>query len=353
MKALIDWLDERTGCRGIVNSWLLEPLPGGPSWQRAWGFTILFAFAVEFITGFFLWTAYNPSSQSAWESVFYVQHVMTGGWVLRGLHHWIADVLVVLITLHLLQLIVTGAYRAPREFNFWTTLVMGLLLSGFVLTGALLPWDQNGYWATAVKTNVAGMLPVVGGAVKALVLGGADYNHHTLARFFALHAGLLPALLLAVVALQLHVRRRQAPAVDSNTTELKRYWPDQALFNAVACLATLCAALFLTWKFHGAHLTAPADPTGNYPARPEWYFTSLYALRNLFHGPMELFGALGIPHIILGFLFLMPILGRWKLGHAFNIAFFLGVLGGAGFRACGGGAVLSIGAGCGDGVGAC
>lgn len=326
---ILDWLEERTGLRSLLQSWLHEPLPGPPSWRRAWGATILFAFLVEFITGFFLWTAYNPSSQSAWESVFYVQHVMNAGWVLRGLHHWMSDVLVVLITLHLLQMIVTGAYRAPREFNFWIVLVMGLLLSGFVLTGALLPWDQQGYWATAVKTNVAGMLPVVGGAIRTLVLGGGDYNHHTLARFFALHAGLFPILLLAIIALQFHVERRQVPVASRGFPPPKRLWPDQLLVNAVACLATLCVALFLTWKFHGAHLTAPANPTGNFPARPEWYFTCLYALRNLFHGDLELFGALGIPHIILGFLFLMPLVGRWKLGHAFNIAFFLGVLGGA------------------------
>lgn len=329
MKPLLDWLDDRTGFRGLLESWLCEPLPGPPSWRRAWASTILFAFVVEFITGFFLWTAYNPSSQSAWESVFYVQHVMTGGWILRGLHHWMADVLVVLITLHLLQMIITGAYRAPREFNFWIVLIFGMLTSGFVLTGALLPWDQQGYWATAVKTNVAGMLPGVGSAVKALVLGGPDYNHHTLARFFALHAGLFPALLLAVVAVQLRVHHRQVRPASGGFPPPKRFWPDQFLCNAIACLATLGTALFLTWKFHGAHLSAPADPTDNFPARPEWYFTCLYALRNLFHGDLELFGALGIPHIILGFLFLMPLIGRWKLGHAFNIVFFLGVLGGA------------------------
>jgi ubiquinol-cytochrome c reductase cytochrome b subunit len=329
MKALLAWLDDRTGCHALAKGFLEESLPGGPSWRRAWSAAILFAFMTECVTGFFLWTAYNPSSQSAWESVFYVQHVMTTGWILRGLHHWMADVLVVMITLQLLQMVLTGSYRAPREFNFWTTLVMGLLLSGFILTGALLPWDQNGYWATAVKTNVAGMIPVIGGAIKTLVLGGSDYNHHTLARFFALHAGLLPILLAGIIALQMRARRRQGGQITEASGETPRFWPDQLLFNAVACLATMAAAIFLTWKFHGAHLTAPVDSTDNYPARPEWFFTCLYALRNLFHGDLELFGALGIPHIILGFLFLMPVLGRWKLGHGFNVAFFLGVLGGA------------------------
>ena len=87
---LQDWFDDRTGYRGILHSMLFEPIPGGARWRYVWGSTLVFAFATQMITGFFLWTGYSPSSQTAWESVFYIQYEMAGGWLLRGIHHFMA-----------------------------------------------------------------------------------------------------------------------------------------------------------------------------------------------------------------------------------------------------------------------
>src|ERR1051326_5942369 len=119
MKALFDWLDQRTGYRGIVQAALYESIPGGARWRYVWGSTLVFTFNVQLITGFFLWMNYSPSSQTGWESVYYIQHSMAGGWLLRGIHHFTAQAMIVLLMLHMMQVIVDGAYRAPREFNFW------------------------------------------------------------------------------------------------------------------------------------------------------------------------------------------------------------------------------------------
>ena len=97
----------------------------------------------------FLWMAYSPSTQTAWESVYYIQHEMHGGWLLRGIHHFMAQAMVVLLALHLMQVVIDGAYRAPREVNFWLGLVLMQIVLGLALTGYLLPWDQKGYWATS------------------------------------------------------------------------------------------------------------------------------------------------------------------------------------------------------------
>jgi ubiquinol-cytochrome c reductase cytochrome b subunit len=123
---------------------------------------LVFAFVVQAVTGIFLWMAYSPSSQTAYESVFFIQHEMTGGWLLRGLHHFMAQAMVVVMGIHLLQVIVDGAYRAPREVNYWLGLVLMQIVMGLGLTGYLLPWDQKGYWATNVATNLATLVPVVG-----------------------------------------------------------------------------------------------------------------------------------------------------------------------------------------------
>jgi ubiquinol-cytochrome c reductase cytochrome b subunit len=302
-----------------------------------WGSTLVFTFSVQLVTGLFLWMSYSPSSQTAWESVYYMQYEMLLGWLLRGIHHFTAQAMIVLLVLHLLQVIIDGAYKAPREVNFWLGLILMQIVLGLSLTGYLLPWDQKGYWATKVATNIAGITPVVGEQVQALAVGGASYGHHTLTRFFALHAGLLPALLVGFLALHIYVFRRHGitvpdPIYQADTT----FWPDQMLKDAVACLAVLATVLLLC-IYHGAgphggaELGAPADPTENYDARPEWYFLFLFQFLKYFPGESEIIGAMVIPGAVMGVLVLMPLLGRWKLGHRFNIAFIFGILLGIGF----------------------
>src|SRR5215467_3140398 len=192
IKRFTDWADQRTGCRRIVHEALYENVPGGARWRYVWGSTLTFALAVQFITGIFLWMGYSPSAQTAWESVDYIQNEMWGGWLLRGIHHYTAQVMTVLLVLHLMQVVIDGAYKAPREINFWFGLVLLQIVLGLSLTGYLLPWDQKGFWATKVATNILGITPVVGHALQKIVIGGSEYGHHTLTRFFALHAGVLP-----------------------------------------------------------------------------------------------------------------------------------------------------------------
>jgi ubiquinol-cytochrome c reductase cytochrome b subunit len=347
---LLNWLDHRTGYRHFVHEALFERIPGGARWRYVWGSTLVFTFATQVITGIFLWMAYSPSAQSAWESVYYIQNEMQGGWLLRGLHHFTAQAMIVLLVLHLMQVVIDGAYRAPREVNFWIGLALMLLVLGLSLTGYLLPWDQKGYWATRVATNLMSLgdrrLPV-------LVVGGADYGHHTLTRFFALHAGVLPGLLIGFLVLHVALFRRHGichklPVKRSDAT----FWPDQVLKDTVACLAVLAVVLFLIMRPGlpgwlggaglpanasnlGAELGAPADPAHAYSAaRPEWYFLFLFQFLKLFQGrgeTGEFFGAIVIPGLVMLLMFLMPIFGRWKLGHRFNIAFTLLLLVGIGW----------------------
>ena len=76
MNRLLEWLDDRTGYRNLLNETLYEPIPGGARWRYVWGSTLVFTFVIQMITGICLWAAYSPSVQTAWESVFYIQHEM-------------------------------------------------------------------------------------------------------------------------------------------------------------------------------------------------------------------------------------------------------------------------------------
>lgn len=153
MKQVFEWLDRRTGVKKLAHEALYENVPGGARWRYVWGSTLTFCIGVQFITGIFLWMGYSPSGQTAWESVNYIQNEMSGGWLLRGIHHYTAQVMTVLLVLHLMQVMIDGAYKAPREVNFWFGLVLLQIVLGLSLTGYLLPWDQKGFWATKVATT--------------------------------------------------------------------------------------------------------------------------------------------------------------------------------------------------------
>jgi len=340
MKALFDWLDHRTGWRKLSHEVLYENIPGGARWRYVWGSTLMFCLAMQTVTGIFLWMAYSPSSQTAWESVYFIQDEMTGGWLLRGLHHYTAHVMTVLLVLHLMQVVIDGAYKAPREVNFWFGVGLLLLVLGLSLTGYLLPWDQKGFWATRVATNLVAAVPLVGPTLQKLVLGGPEYGHHTLTRFFALHAGVLPATVMVLVIAHVALFRRHGiTAKEPKRRPDAAFWPDQVLKDAVACLSVLATVLFFILRHRlfggqgplGPDLGAPADPSEPYSAaRPDWYFLFLFQFLKYFPGETEVWGAIVIPGLVFSIIALMPFIGNWRLGHRFNRAFLICLIVGAG-----------------------
>ncbi len=326
MNALITWLDDRTGFKGLMHEALYERVPGGARWRYVWGSTLTFTFVLQVITGFMLWSAYSPSTRTAWESVYYIQNEMTLGYIIRGVHHFAAQAMVVLMAIHLVQVIIDGAYKAPREVNFWLGIVLMMIVLGLSLTGYLLPWDQKGYYATQVTTNIMSVTPVVGAEVQTLAQGSNQYGHMTLTRFFAMHAGILPALLVAFLALHIYCFRRHGLTVhDENHAPETTFWPDQVLKDAVACLAVLAVVLLLA-IFKGAELSAPADPAVKFDAaRPEWYFLFLFRFLR-FHAVESLglvYGAIVLPGLIMGIIALMPLTHKFlgDFGHTLNKAF--------------------------------
>src|SRR6266849_4578633 len=215
LSKVLDWCDHRTGYRRLVSALLIEHIPGGAKWRYVWGSCLVFVFAVQLITGVLLMTAYSPSDSTAWASVYFIQYQMDFGWLIRGLHHFGSQTMVVLLGVHMLQVAIAGAHLPPREINWW----LGLALLGSILvlslTGYLLPWDQKGFWATQVATNIAGNLPGVGGSLQKIIVGGPAYGHHTLTRFYALHVGIMPALIIVLIIAHLAVFRRHGVTVSS------------------------------------------------------------------------------------------------------------------------------------------
>ncbi|MEN9575927.1 MAG: hypothetical protein RL514_3782 [Verrucomicrobiota bacterium] len=336
IKRVLAWVDERTGLGRFAEAFLFQNLPGGSRWRYVWGTLVLYVFALQAVTGFFLWTAYSPSTQTAWESVQFIQNEMTGGWLLRGLHHFGAQAFVVVLVLHLLQMVIYGVYRAPREVNFWLVLLLLPLAIAMSATGWLLPYDQHGFWASRVPIGIMGVTPVLGPWLQKIAMGGSSVGHHTLTHFLALHAGLLPLGVALLLGTHYYLNRRHGFAdvpKDCGCPD-EKYFPAQFFKDAAACLAVLVVLLGFVlaplWNnpaaAPGVMLGAPADPSEQYSAaRPEWFMLFLFQFLKYFPGGTEVWGAMVIPGFVMTVIALMPFVAKWKHGHRFNLLF-LGTL---------------------------
>jgi ubiquinol-cytochrome c reductase cytochrome b subunit len=316
VKRVGDWLDQRIGHRAALRWALDEPVAGGASFAYVFGSVLAFLLVLQIVTGVLLATAYSPSATDAWGSVAYIQDQMTLGWFVRGLHSHGASAMVVVAGLHLLQTALYGAYKAPRELNWWVGVAMLGILLAFALTGYLLPWDQTGYWATKVATGIAGTTPVAGREIQALAQGGNEYGNLTLTRFFALHVLVLPGAMLALFALHLLLFRRHGVTphwwLDKQALarRTRPFWPDQMFKDTVAMAAVFAVMVGITMWGGGVSLDAPADPSTSFDARPEWYFRPLFQALKYFEGPMEQLVALGLPAVLGGFLIALPLIDR-------------------------------------------
>jgi quinol-cytochrome oxidoreductase complex cytochrome b subunit len=199
-----NWIDERMGWRTVWDAIFLRKIPK-VNWFYTLGSASLFVALNQAITGILLTIYYVPTPDHAYNSVQFITTEVPAGWLIRGLHHWGASAMVVLVVLHMLRVIFYGAYKFPREITWMTGVVLLILVIGFGFTGYLLPWDQKAYWATTVGTRIAGTPPLIGDTILRIVRGGADLSAITLARFFGVHVWVLPAALILVLAIHLYL----------------------------------------------------------------------------------------------------------------------------------------------------
>ena len=339
MKTLLDWLDQRTGLLSSLGNWFRRPMAGGPAWRFVWPTTIAFTLVVQAITGLALWMYYSAGRRSSWESVYYLQYQVVGGWLLRAIHFYTGQATLVLVGIYLVQMILRGACRPPREFLFWTVLLMGLTTLALNLTGDLLSWDQNGFWATSIRVAYLSHMPAIGPWLSRLAIGGPQFGTLTITRFLALHAGACTVALLGLVLLHAHLAARHGlEATGSGQTA--PYWPQQAWRDAAACFFVLAVVLALSASHGisagqaGIELGAPAnavDDPGT--ARPKWSFRGLYQLHETLSRWPEMISIFIIPGLTMLLFFVMPYIGRNLAGRALNIALTLFVFGGLGVLA--------------------
>jgi ubiquinol-cytochrome c reductase cytochrome b subunit len=326
LRKIGDWLDERTGWRASLAAWIHQPVVGGAAWAVAIGASVATCIGVLALTGIVLMTAYAPSPQSAWASVHYVQYVQDRGWIVRGLHYWAAQALLVLAAVHVAHGAISAGYRKPRELVWWLTIALPLLAVGEGITGGLLPWDQRGWWARVVEGNIIGLAPGVGGWLQQMMAGGPELGALGLARAYALHVVVLPLGIGLVLWLRRALVLRQGWAESAAS---KVAYGRVLAREAVVGAAVVFALFALVGATRGAPLDAPADPMSDYPARPEWFLLTLFEVRKFFHGPLEFWGTQLVPAAGLLVLVAMPWIDRPPRPRGVAVALALAVFAGA------------------------
>ncbi|TAJ99593.1 MAG: cytochrome bc complex cytochrome b subunit [Chloroflexota bacterium] len=315
---VLGWVENRLHLAPFIGALLHVRIPANAKTFYLGGIT-LFLFGIQVVTGTLLALYYSPTPEAAYESVLSITSDVQFGWLIRSVHHWAANLMLLFLVLHLLRIFVQAAYKYPREITWIVGGGLLLITIGFGFTGYLLPWDQRAYWATVVGTEIAGDVPVIGSSLLLLLRGGAEVSEATLARFFGIHVLVLPLLLGGLVALHLLFVHQQGLANPSRAEarpgrvtapqppdKLKPFFPDYILDEVIAWYAVLAGLVILASLFP-AGLEPKADPlvTPEH-IKPEWYFLAVYQLLKLVPETVGVVAPVALVMIIV----LLPLLDR-------------------------------------------
>ena len=329
-----DWVDQRFGWAELTYPLRKKtvPLHRLSYWYFLGGMT-LFLFLVQICTGILLLLYYRPSANEAYESVQYITTQVKFGWLIRSIHSWSANLMILTAFAHMFSVLFLRAYRKPRELTWISGVVLLFLAMGFGFTGYLLPWNTLAFFASKVGTQVAGQVPVIGHFIVVFLRGGDEVTGATLSRFFGFHVAVLPAITMTILGLHILLVQRFGISVppsierewkmDPTAAREMKFFPNFALREAMAWYIALgvlgALAAFSPWG-----IGLKADPFAPAPAgiRPEWYFLFMFQTLKIIPAKVWLFdgevlGVLGFG--VAGMLWVcLPFLeNKWQWARTF------------------------------------
>ncbi len=320
------WLDDRLHLTALYSSTAGHEVPASAgSWFYVFGSATLLCFIIQIITGACLAFVYVPSTSQAFSSLEYLNHAQFWGWYLRAVHQWGSNFMVFIMTLHMIQVFLFGAYKYPRELTWVTGVLLLLSTLGMAFTGQIMRFDQDAYWGLTIGASITGRVPLIGGQLVHVLLAGPIIAGETLSRFFSLHVFIIPGLIIAVVSMHLrlvltkgineypkpghpvHKATYDAEYADIIRKEGVPFAPDaigkDLIFSALVIVGILAAAFF----FGPKGPTGIANPTlVDTNPRPDFYFLSIFAALALLPDWMEVLILFVAPALAIGGLFILP-----------------------------------------------
>lgn len=313
--------DDRERMRVVMNNLVLHLHPSKVAkptlkFTYTWGLggLALLLVALLAVTGVMLMFVYTPSPDSAYQDMLSLQTEIPFGQLIRNLHHWSGNLLVIVAFLHMLRVFFTGGFRTPREFNWILGLGLLLLVVAANFTGYLLPWDQLAYWAVTVGSSLLSYIPVIGEGLRNFLLGGPEVGAATLTNFYGLHVAIIPLVLIGIASFHIwrvrkdtltipHTLEGKIDGAQNNQVEKVTTLPH--LVSRELAFALVMTGAILLWSvWLNAPLEAAANPDHSpNPAKAAWYFMGLQELLLHFH---PVFGAIIIPVLGLGALAFLP-----------------------------------------------
>lgn len=304
---LYHWLDDRIGFSALypLAKKKAVPVHKHSIWYYMGGMA-LFLFLLQIATGILLLFYYRPSAEGAFESVQFLMAEVKFGWLIRSIHSWGANLMVLTLFVHLFSTLLLKAYRKPREITWMSGVALFALALGLGFTGYLLPWNELAFFATRVGTEIPAVFPVVGDFMKEMLRGGENISGATLTRFYALHISVLPGLVILIVLLHVLLVQKHGMSVPPSVEEKGGparsvpFFPNFLLRDAVGWLAAL-ALLAAAAAFFPAHLGEKADPFASAPVgiKPEWYFMFMFQTLKML--PAHILGINGELIGVMGF----------------------------------------------------
>ncbi len=310
--------DDRGRARLVLDTLVLHLHPARIpkrtlKWTYTWGLGGLagMLLTILVVTGVFLEVNYTPTAPDAYLNVLNLRANVWFGDLLRNVHHWSANLLIIVAVLHLLRVFFTGAHRPPREVNWIFGIVMLLLILGANFTGYLLPWDQLAFWAITVGTSLVSYIPLIGEPLGRLLLGGPEVGAATLLNFYTLHISFIPLSLFALMSLHFwRVRKDGGLTIPRSVGETVEERPERVTTiphlvrrEAIYALAWMAAILVFSILV-SAPLEGIANPDlSPNPAKAPWYFLGIQELLLHFH---PFVAAIVIPGLAVTGLILLP-----------------------------------------------
>jgi ubiquinol-cytochrome c reductase cytochrome b subunit len=326
LRNVANWFERRLHLVKLWEQTAGHPVPKSTgSWFYTFGSMTTLCLTLQLITGILLAFVYVPSAAESYPTLLTLNFVTPLGWFMRGIHYWGSNCMVIMMALHMTQVFLWGAYKYPRELTWITGVVLLLVTLGMAFTGQVMRWDSDAYWGVGIGVAILGRIPVIGGDLVTLLLGGPIIGSETLSRFFALHVFIIPGTLLAMLAVHLRlvlgkgINEVPDPGVQVRKATYDKFYhrvlrdqgapfvPDvvskDLVANGLLLIAIVCLALFVGPK--GPAI--PAQPNLVISeAKPDYPFLWLLSAAALLPNGSEYVLFFVMPVIGVALLILLP-----------------------------------------------